>query len=80
MTRSLAPLLIVAALAAGLTACGRRSALDVPQTLEQALPGTPQDGAARNPPRDAEGRPMEPGRLPAIRPMTDRFVLDPILR
>lgn len=80
LTRPFVLVVCLASLAAGLSACGRRSALDVPATVEQALPGTPADELARNPPRDAEGRRVAQPRLAGPRPLADSFPLDPLMR
>jgi predicted small lipoprotein YifL len=80
LTRAVPTVLVLAALAMGLQACGRRAPLDVPQTFDQATPGTAADAAARNPARDAQGNEIAPTRMPSIRPAADSFILDPLLR
>lgn len=79
MPNRLAGLLILVALAAGLSACGRRTALETPVRIEQAVPWTEEGRRAMNPPRDAEGRPerVESRRTPE--PMRRDFPLDPLL-
>jgi predicted small lipoprotein YifL len=72
--------LVIFAIAAALAGCGRRSALDTPFTAEEAMPGTPQDQAARNPPRDKDGRPIQPETKPGPTPAMRSFPLDPLLQ
>jgi hypothetical protein len=73
----LAIALLAAALALG--ACGRKTALDTPVTINQTLPWTPEGRQAMDPPRDAEGRPQRVPSQPGPRPAAQSFPLDFLL-
>lgn len=79
MPNRLAGLLVLAALAAGLSACGRRTALETPVSIDQAVPWTEEGRRAMNPPRNADGRPERVPSRPAPVPLRSDFPLDPIL-
>jgi predicted small lipoprotein YifL len=75
----LAGLLILLAVAAALSACGRRTALETPVSIDQTVPWTEDGRRAMNPPRDADGRPERVPSRPQPEPLRRDFPLDPLL-
>jgi hypothetical protein len=66
-------------LVATLSACGRKTGLEVPVSVGQSLPVTPEGQQAANPPRDADGRPERVPTQPGPTPIVRSFPLDFLL-
>ena len=69
------------ALALGLavSGCGKKSAIEYPVSLEQVTPWEEEGRKAIDPPRDAEGRPIEPKSNRQPVPIVKSLPLDVIL-
>lgn len=77
--RSLRPALVALALGLTLAGCGVKGPLDTPVERRQAIPGTIEDKAARNPPKGKDGKPVSPPTMPGPRPTSQSFPLDFLL-
>ncbi|MGF2049579.1 lipoprotein, partial [Lactococcus lactis] len=62
-----------------LAACGRKSALDIPVSADEAVPWTPAGQAAMVIQRDANGKVIQPPTQPRVTPASRTFILDPLL-
>lgn len=70
-TRHFGRLAVALLLGLVLAACGKKSPLEYPLSYEQITPVTEEGRKAFDPPRDAEGRPIEPksqrGPVPLVK-------------
>jgi predicted small lipoprotein YifL len=62
-----------------LAACGRRTGLDTPASLDQSFPFTEAGRQAISPPRDERGREQTVPTRPRPEPAMSSFPLDPLI-
>lgn len=70
---------VLIGLGLALAACGRKGALDVPVSADEAVPWTPVGQAAMITQRGPDGKVIEPPTKPRITPAARTFILDPLL-